>query len=326
MNGLQLGLTESLRCQLPEGTDGTGRWELTITALGFEDATYSFELGAANVLTESADVTAETKAALEALVAKAAALSEADYTADSWKASGIALELAESQELLAKAALGEAECAEQVQHLQAAIDALVAAGAGSGAGTGATFDDVDASAWYAQFVSRANELGLMSGFSGTNNFGPTNNITRAQAITVLYRAVTGAKATDAYGTESAFSDVAAGQYYTSAVKWAADAGVTTGYGDGTFRPEANITREELATMIWRTAGSPAAADGGTTYSACKDTASVSDFAVEALKWTASVDVLSGSTAADGKYVLPGNNALRAEAAKMFTQAYAYLVK
>jgi hypothetical protein len=317
-NGLQLGLTESLRCQLPEGTDGTGRWELTITALGYKDATYSFELGAANVLTESADVTAETKAALEALVAKAAALSETDYTAASWKASGIALELAESQELLAKAALGEAECAEQVQHLQAAVDALVSAAANADA----LYADVTAGDWFASFASRAAELGLMSGYAG--NFSPNDNLTRGQAITVLYRAVTGASATEPNGTETVFADVPAGEYYTAAVKWARDNNITTGTSATTFSPNAYITRQDLATLIWRAAGEPAATDNGAAFAKCKDTAAVASYAVDALKWTASVDVLSGSDAADGKYVLPVNNALRSQAAKMFTQAYAYL--
>lgn len=123
--GIQLGLTDSLRCQLPEGTDGTGYWKVTVHALGYADASYTFNAAAENVLTEAAPVTEETKAALQALVDEAKGLTKSSYSEESWTASALETELAESEELLAKADLSEAEASEQITHLQNALDALV---------------------------------------------------------------------------------------------------------------------------------------------------------------------------------------------------------
>ena len=125
--GIQLGLTSSARCQLPEGTDGTGYWKVTVHALGYEDYSYTFEATADNIYTEPEYVTDATKKSLEDLVAKAKALNKASYTSDSWSASGIETELSEAEGLLAKSELEESEAAEQVEHLTNAIDALVKA-------------------------------------------------------------------------------------------------------------------------------------------------------------------------------------------------------
>jgi uncharacterized protein with FMN-binding domain len=120
--GIQLGLTESLRCQLPEGTDGTGYWTITIYALGYADSTFRFEATDANLKASEEEEAVDTTA-LEALVAQAQALTESDYTAASW--NDLAMELAESVELLASDSLTQAMVNEQVTHLTAAIDALV---------------------------------------------------------------------------------------------------------------------------------------------------------------------------------------------------------
>ena len=119
-NGIQLGLTDSIRCQLPEGTDGTGYWKLTVRALGYEDYTYTFEATDANIVKPSEDA-ADTTALKEA-VAKAEALNESDYTADSWAA--MQMELGEAKELLEKENPTQAEVDEATSHLNAAIDAL----------------------------------------------------------------------------------------------------------------------------------------------------------------------------------------------------------
>ena len=123
--GIQLGLTKSARCQLPEGTNGTGYWKLTVHALGHNDYTYTFQATDDNIVGAKEPVTDATKAQLQELYDKAAALDKSKYTEDSWSKSSIETERDETKDLLAKKNLGEAEAAEQITHLQAALDALV---------------------------------------------------------------------------------------------------------------------------------------------------------------------------------------------------------
>ena len=121
--GIQLGLTDSYRCQLPFGTDGTGKWKLTVYAMGYADTVFEVTATDANIVkpaTEEADTTT-----LKAAVEKASALKEADYTADSWKA--MQLELEEAKDLLAKEKPTQAEVDEATTHLNAAVEALVKA-------------------------------------------------------------------------------------------------------------------------------------------------------------------------------------------------------
>lgn len=123
--GIQLGLTESERCQLPDGTNGTGYWKLTVHALGYNDYTYTFQATDDNIVGAKMPVTEATKAQLQSLYDKAAALDKTKYTEDSWTASSIETETAETKDLLDKKNLGESEAAEQITHLQGALDALV---------------------------------------------------------------------------------------------------------------------------------------------------------------------------------------------------------
>ena len=123
--GIQLGLTKSERCQLPEGTNGTGYWKLTVHALGYNDYTYTFQATDDNIVGAKEPVTDATKAQLQELYDKATSLDKSKYTEDSWTASSIETETAETKDLLAKKNLGEAEAAEQITHLQGALDALV---------------------------------------------------------------------------------------------------------------------------------------------------------------------------------------------------------
>ena len=121
--GIQLGLTDSIRCQLPKGTDGTGYWKLTIYALGYNDYTYTFQATDANIVkpsAEPADTTELTKA-----VEAAKALKESDYTAESWAA--MQMELSEAEDILAKENVTQAEADEALTHLNAAVAALVQA-------------------------------------------------------------------------------------------------------------------------------------------------------------------------------------------------------
>ena len=119
--GIQLGLTDSLRCQLPEGTDGTGYWRLTVYALGYADYSFVVQATDANIVKpseEPADTTALTKE-----VETAKALAENDYTKESWTA--MQTELQEAEELLAREDATQAEVDEALEYLKAAEAALV---------------------------------------------------------------------------------------------------------------------------------------------------------------------------------------------------------
>lgn len=119
--GIQLGLTDSLRCTLPEGTDGTGYWTITLTALGYNDVTYKFQATEENIVKASENEKITTTE-LEAAIAKAEALKEAEYTAESW--ASMQMELQEAKDEL-KNPKTQATVDEAVSHLNAAIEALV---------------------------------------------------------------------------------------------------------------------------------------------------------------------------------------------------------
>ena len=121
--GIQLGLTDSYRCQLPKGTDGTGKWKVTVYAMGYADTVFEVNATDANIVKPEAGEADTT--ALKAAVEKAEALKEADYTADSWKA--MQLELQEAKDLLAKEKPTQAEVDEATTHLNTAVEALVKA-------------------------------------------------------------------------------------------------------------------------------------------------------------------------------------------------------
>lgn len=117
--GIQLGLTDSLRCQLPADTDGTGYWTITITALGYNDVTYKFEATSDNIVK---DDPVQDTSKLEAAIKKAESLKESDYTAETW--DSMQEELQEAKEAL-EAKKSQAAVDEATTHLNNAIDALV---------------------------------------------------------------------------------------------------------------------------------------------------------------------------------------------------------
>ena len=121
VNGIQLGLTDSVRFQLPEGTDGTGYWAITIHALGYADTVIKFQATSDNLAKHELASDAD-RAALQSVVGQAQALNKAKYTAASW--ANLETELDESVELLAKSTLYKAAVLEQVGHLTEAIQAL----------------------------------------------------------------------------------------------------------------------------------------------------------------------------------------------------------
>lgn len=120
--GIQLGLTESLRCELPEGTDGTGYWKLTVYGLGYADYSYNFEVGTENIA-KPKTASEEDKKALQAKIDEASALKESDYTKDSW--DKMMSELEESKELLASDNPVQSAVKEQTIHMTEAMEALV---------------------------------------------------------------------------------------------------------------------------------------------------------------------------------------------------------
>ena len=124
-NGIQLGLTNSLRCQLPEGTDGTGKWVITIYALGYTDTQATVNVTDANIVKAMANATEEEIASATSAVNAAEALKESDYTAESWAA--MQTELGELKDALKKAKPKAPVLNEGIQHLNAAIAALVKA-------------------------------------------------------------------------------------------------------------------------------------------------------------------------------------------------------
>ncbi len=167
------------------------------------------------------------------------------------------------------------------------------------------FDDVSENAWYKDAVDYAVTNGLMNG-TGNNQFEPESSMTRAMLVTVLWR-----YAVEPLEGENSFTDVPAGQWYTEAVAWAAHNGIVGGVGDNKFDPNGNITREQMAAILFRYANllgidTGARADLGTF----PDSGEVSAYAADAIKWAVAEGLLNGS---DGR-LLPQGKATRAQVA------------
>jgi hypothetical protein len=157
------------------------------------------------------------------------------------------------------------------------------------------FADVAEGKWFVNSVQYVFDKGLMSG-SG-EYFNPTQNVTRAQFVTTLYRLAGSPEVTD-YSACKDFSDVAEGKYYTDAVCWAYNEGITTG-SDGKFNTIGNLTRQQMATFFIRYADVmgydvSCRADFSEMLNADK----VSDYAVEAMSWAVGAGLISGSEVKD----------------------------
>lgn len=177
------------------------------------------------------------------------------------------------------------------------------------------FSDVDLSAWYASAVGYVYTNGIMSGVS-ENLFYPESSLTRAEFVTVLY-AMEG-KPEITYTT--IFSDVGADTWYTKPVYWAYQNGITSGIGGGRFGTNDNITREQLALMLYtyaRQKGYDMTSNAGLTESFA-DASQISSWSQSALQWAVTQGVMSGKPAGTtGAYILdPQGNASRAECAAM----------
>ena len=169
-----------------------------------------------------------------------------------------------------------------------------------------TFNDVAADSTFAADIAYVSQKGLMGGV-GNGNFNPQAPITRGQLVTILYR-LEGQPAVSGLG----FGDVAAGSYCEKAVKWAAATGITTGGNDGLFKPNDPITREQLATFLYRYNRHKgyftlAFAD----LSTFSDVGSVSSYAKDALSWANGAKLVNGT--GDGR-LNPSGGATRGQAA------------
>ena len=166
------------------------------------------------------------------------------------------------------------------------------------------FSDLDVRLWYHEATDFVLEAGLMNGYAD-GTFRPNGTLSRAMLAQILYNRA-GRPAVTGGGT---FADVDSGAWYAPAVAWAVEQGVADGYADGTFRPDAGITREQLAVMLWRCAGRPAA--GRALDFADADRAG--DYAREALSWAVERGVMSGKS---GGVLDPKGAATRAQTAQM----------
>lgn len=171
-----------------------------------------------------------------------------------------------------------------------------------------TFADVPASAWYYNAVEYVYENGLMSGVSG-GRFAPDDTLTRAMLVQTLY-AMEGRPATASAG----FADVASGDWYASAVNWAAANGVVSGVSETGFGPNNALTREQLALILYRFAQYKGYDVTGTSdLAAYADGSSVSGWAAEAMGWAVDAGLISG---VGGNQIAPTGTASRAQVAQI----------
>lgn len=166
------------------------------------------------------------------------------------------------------------------------------------------FQDVGQNDWFASAVRYVTGKSLMNGES-TTAFAPNENMSRAMLATVLYR-MSGETAE----ADSSFRDVSSSAYYAAAVSWASSEGIVNGTGANAFSPNASVTREQLAAMLYRYAGEPSVSADLSAYT---DTVDISPYASKAVEWCVAKGILSGKSATR---LAPQDTATRAECAAM----------
>ena len=167
------------------------------------------------------------------------------------------------------------------------------------------FSDVAADAWYADAVTYVRDNGLMSGTSDTT-FTPGGTMTRGMLVTTLYR-MAGSPSLENEDLGYPFADVPGDAWYADGVYWARLAGVVGGYSEDQFGPDDPVTREQIAAILWRYAGSPAA-ESGTDFA---DEGSISAYAAQAVDWARANGIVNGVE--DNRF-LPQSSATRAQVA------------
>ncbi len=165
------------------------------------------------------------------------------------------------------------------------------------------------SQWYHEYVDAVVRAGLMNGVD-KDRFAPESTLTRAMAVTVLYR-MAGAPAVSAPAT---FTDVPQGLWYSDAVAWAQAEGVVNGVTETKFAPEEKVTREQIAAILWRAEGKPVPnTDMMTPFD---DMDQVSDYAKEAMTWAVCTMIYMGG---GDRLIRPQDDATRAEFAAIITR-------
>ncbi len=168
------------------------------------------------------------------------------------------------------------------------------------------YTDVDSTDWFYPGVEYCYRGGLMNG-TGDNRFSPGGVPTRAQLVTILYRMAGSPEVT----YQGAFADVKTNQWYSNAIEWAAANGIVNGVAPGTFDPMGHITREQIATILYRYALCPKV-DGD--LSAFPDCELVHDYAENALLWATSKGLIQGIASHGVTNLAPQNSATRAQLA------------
>ena len=177
------------------------------------------------------------------------------------------------------------------------------------------FNDVAYTSWYYDAVKFVYDKGIMDGVS-YYRFAPDATITRGMVVTMLWR-----MAGEPYEAAAGFTDVAAGRYYTTAVAWAARNGIVEGMTATTFAPDQAITREQLASILYRYAKWLGFSGYGSDISGYTDAGKVSSYAYDAMSWAVRSGVVTGTSA---RVLDPQGTASRAAAAQMFMNFYNYI--
>lgn len=178
------------------------------------------------------------------------------------------------------------------------------------------FEDVKAGAWYFDAVLEAFRDELMVGMSETE-FSPGAPMTRAMLVAVLHRLA----GSPSVSGKMPFTDVASGTWYYDAVLWASQNGIVAGMSETTFAPQENITREQIVAIFSRYTAkfSPDKTEAAAELTGFADSASVSDWALDDMKWAVAYKVINGSPSAGKLYLNPQGNATRAEVATILMQ-------
>lgn len=154
------------------------------------------------------------------------------------------------------------------------------------------------------------QLGLFKGMSQTT-FEPDTAVTRAMLVTVLYRY----EGQPEISGNGGFTDVSTGRYYSDAVAWASENGIVLGMGDGTFDPEGEITRQQIAVILYRYAqfkGVDVSVDENTDLTGYQDAAEVNRYAVTAMTWATQTGMINGVPVQGSMYLQPRESATRAQ--------------
>lgn len=184
----------------------------------------------------------------------------------------------------------------------------------------APFTDVDTAKWYHLSVDYVLTHKMMNGVS-SRAFAPNANLTRGMLVQILYNLEGKPK-----GTAANFSDVQADAWYAEAVGWAASNKVVTGYADGTFRPNAAVTREQAAAILYRYAKSKdidVSVGENTNILSYVDVQQASEYAIPALQWAVGAGVLNGK---NGGRLAPTGTATRAEIAAIMQRWCENIIK